>query len=59
MLGLSRPCIACWLLACAGTNVRGEQHAVRFHMDDLASSYKAQIVNDELMKWLNMRYDSH
>ena len=27
----------------------------KFLVDDLVSSYKAPIVNDELLKWLNMK----
>ena len=46
------PCVA-------NRKVRGEQHTVRFHVDDLASLHMAPIVNDELLKWLNMKYDSH
>ena len=46
------PCVA-------NHKVRGEQHAVRFHVDDLASSHKAPIVNDEFLKWLNEKCGSH
>ena len=43
------PCVA-------NRKVRGAQHAARFHVDDLASSHKAPIVNDEFLKWLNEKH---
>jgi len=46
------PCVA-------NQKVRGRQHTVRFHVDDLMSSHKKAKVNDEFLKWLNKTYGKH
>ena len=46
------PCVA-------NRNVRGKQHTVRFHVDDIMSSHKRSTVNSELLKWLNEQYGTH
>ena len=43
------PCIA-------NKMVRGKQHTIRFHVDDLLSSHVDPKVNDEFGKWLNDKY---
>ena len=39
--------------------VNGKQQTVRFHVDDLMSSHEDKKVNDEFLKWLNMKYGEH
>ena len=40
-------------------SIRGSQHTVRFHVDDLLSSHVDGIVNDKFAKWLNKMYGKH
>ncbi len=46
------PCVA-------NRTIRGKQHTVRFHVDDLWSSHVDPKVNDEFLIWLNKMYGSH
>ena len=39
--------------------IRGNQHTVRFHVDDLLSSHVDGSVNDKFAKWLNEMYGKH
>jgi len=39
--------------------VKGKQHTVRFHVDDVLSSHVYATVNDEFHKWLNKMYGTH
>ena len=43
----------------ANRMVRGKQHTVRFHVDDLMSSHVDPKTNDNFLKWLNKMYGSH
>ena len=43
------PCVA-------NKMVRGKQHTIRFHVDDLLSSHMDPKVNDEFAKWLDLKY---
>lgn len=43
------PCVA-------NKMIDGNQHTVRFHVDDLKSSHVNSKVNDEFLKWLNKMY---
>ena len=43
----------------ANKQVKGKQHTVRFHVDDLMSSHVDSKVNDEFAKWLNRKYGKH
>ena len=43
------PCVA-------NREVRGHQHTILFHVDDLKSSHKEAKVNDEFLKWLNSKF---
>jgi len=45
------PCIA-------NRMVRGKQHTIRFHVDDLLSSHVDSKVNDMFYKWMNETYGS-
>ena len=45
------PCVA-------NKMVRGKQHTVRFHVDDLMASHVNPIVNDQFLSWLNKKYGS-
>ena len=36
--------------------VRGKQHTIRFHVDDLLSSHMDPKANDEFAKWLDLKY---
>ena len=46
------PCVA-------NKQIRGSTMTVRFHVDDCMSSHKLAGVNDEFLKWLNMKYGEH
>ena len=39
--------------------VKGKQHTIRFHVDDLMSSHVDQKVNKDFLKWLNKKYGKH
>jgi len=39
--------------------VKGKQHTVRFHVDDLLSSHVDSRVNDKFAKWLSKIYGKH
>ena len=39
--------------------VRGKQHTIRFHVDDVMSSHVDPKVNDEFLDWCNMKYGEH
>ena len=39
--------------------VKGKQHTVRFHVDDLMSSHVDAQVNTMFAKWLNDKYGSY
>jgi len=43
------PCVA-------NKMIRGKQHTVCWHVDDLKSSHVDPKVNDEFLKWLNIKY---
>jgi hypothetical protein len=43
----------------ANRTVRGKQHTVRFHVDDVMSSHCDKRVNDEFEDWLNKMYGTH
>ena len=43
----------------ANKQVKGKQHTVHFHVDDLMSSHVDSKVNDEFAKWLNKMYGKH
>ena len=43
----------------ANCKVKGLQHIVRFHVDDLKSSCKDPKVNDEFSVWLNEMYGGY
>ncbi len=46
------PCVA-------NRTVRGKQHTVRFHVDDLMSSHADPKVNDRFLDWLNKKYGNY
>jgi hypothetical protein len=46
------PCVA-------NRDVRGKQHTIRFHVDDVMSSHVEPRVNDEFEKWLNATYGDY
>ena len=46
------PCVA-------NRMVRGKQHTVRYHVDDLMSSHVDSRVNDHFDVWLNKKYGKH
>jgi len=46
------PCVA-------NKQVKGKQHTIRFHVDDVMCSHMDPKVNDEFLKWLNKMYGSH
>jgi hypothetical protein len=46
------PCVA-------NTKVQGLQQTFIFHVDDLKSSHKMKLVNDQFEKWLNSKYGNH
>ena len=46
------PCVA-------NKMINGKQHTVRFHVDDLFTSHEDSKVNDEFLKWLNLKYGEH
>jgi len=39
--------------------VRGQQHTIRFHVDDIMSSHRDKNVNTEFGRWLNNKYGKH
>ena len=39
--------------------IKGSQHTIRFHVDDVMSSHVDPGVNDEFFKWLNKTYGDH
>ena len=39
--------------------INGEQHTIRYHVDDVLSSHMHPEVNDEFLKWLNKKYGSY
>ena len=39
--------------------IRGKQHTVRYHVDDLMASHIDAKVNDSFLKWLNRKYGKH
>ena len=43
------PCVA-------NREVRGQQHTIVFHVDDLKSSHKEGKTNDEFLNWLNSKF---
>ena len=49
---LYNPCVA-------NKQVNGKQQTVRFHVDDLMSSYKDKRVNREFLKWLQDKYGKY
>ena len=46
------PCVA-------NRMVKGSQHTICFHVDDLMSSHKDKRVNDHFLIWLNKKYGKH
>ena len=46
------PCLANW-------KVKGSQHTILFHVDDLKCSCKKKTVNDDFAKWLEKTYCQH
>ena len=38
---------------------KGQQHTIRFHVDDIMSSHRDKEVNTEFGKWLNRKYGKH
>jgi hypothetical protein len=45
---------------CVANRVKyGNQHTVRFHVDDVMSSHLIRRVNDEFLRWLNRTYGKH
>ena len=46
------PCVA-------NRMINGEQHTIRYHVDDVLSSHMHPEVNDEFLKWLNKKYGSY
>ena len=49
---LYNPCVA-------NKKVNGKQQTVRFHVDNLMSSYKDKKVHNEFLKWLQDKYGKH
>jgi hypothetical protein len=43
----------------ANKKVQGLQQMILFHVDDLKSSHKSKLVNDQFEKWLNTKYGNH
>jgi hypothetical protein len=43
----------------ANKKVQGSQQTISFHMDDLKSSHKLKLLNDQFEKWLNSKYSNH
>ena len=39
--------------------IKGSQHTILFHVDDLKCSHKKKTVNDEFAKWLEETYGQH
>ena len=39
--------------------VKGNQHTIRFHVDDIMSSHNDEVVNTEFGKWLNRKYGKY
>ena len=46
------PCVA-------SRKEKGQQHTIRFHVDDIMSSHRDKQVNTVFGKWLNMKYGKH
>ena len=46
------PCVA-------NRMIKGSQHTILFHVDDLKCSHKKKTVNDEFAKWLEETYGQH
>ena len=46
------PCVA-------NRMINGEQHTIRYHVDDVLSSHMHPEVNDKFLKWLNKKYGSY
>ena len=46
------PCVA-------NRKVKGSQHTVRFHVDDVMSSHLKPSVNRDFLKWLNKKYGNY
>ena len=46
------PCVA-------NRMIKGSQHTILFHFDDLKCSHKKKTVNDEFAKWLQETYGQH
>jgi hypothetical protein len=46
------PCVA-------NKKVQGSQQTILFHVEDLKSSHKMKLVNDQFEKWLNSKYGNH
>ena len=46
------PCVA-------NRTERNKQHTIRFHVDDIMSSHKDKVVNDEFHKWLDKKYGKY
>ena len=46
------PCVANW-------KVKGSQHTILFHVDDLKCSHKKKTVNDDFAQWLEKTYGQH
>ena len=49
VFNLYDPCVA-------NLMVKGKQHTVRFHVDDIMSSHVDSRVNDKFLEWLNRNY---
>ena len=43
----------------ANRKVKGSQHTILFHVDDLKYSHKKKTVNDDFAKWLEKTYGQH
>ena len=46
------PCVTNWM-------VKGSQHTILFHVDDLKCSHKKKTVNDDFAQWLEKTYGQH